>query len=330
MSLFDPSPTAVIRPHQLNGAGALNATMVEEYTGEVERVFKRKCLAMSIAKIKTVRGTDTISKRSAGMSEINKLTIGDSPAGTVHKFGRNRLTVENVIYSREHINDFVEFQTDFDTRAELAYAQAEVHAKTFDQAFFIAMAKAAKSTTNPYGTDGFLGGTQATITTVDAADPTKLYNKVADMLALMEEKDALGLENIAIYTTPKIKALLLKSDLVVNGEYKTANGTSLGMLAQFSAYGIPVISNNNTPFGQVISSNLLNTTANSNFFNGDFSDDLLMIGSPGAVFAGQTAPISSRIWYHDAAFGHVVDTTAMYSFGIDRPEYAAILSIDDA
>lgn len=331
MSLFDPSPTAVIAPGQLNGAGAVNATLIEEYTGEVERVFKRKCLAMKMAKIKTVRGTDTITKRSAGLSEVNALVIGDAPAGTTHKFGRNRLSVEVPVFSREHINQFQEFQSDFDVRAELAAAQAEAHARLFDQSYFIALMKAAKATTSPYGTtDNFFGGSQETIGLADSADATKLYNKVADLLAKMAEKDALGLENLAIYTSPAIKYRLLKSDLVINGEYKTASGTSLGQVPIFSAFGIPVLDTNNAPFGQTITGHLLSTTANGNFFDGDFSDDLLVIGSPGAVFAGQTAPISSKIWFSDAHFGHIADTTAMYSMGIDRPEYAGILSISGA
>lgn len=327
MSLFDPSPTAVIAPGQLNGAGAVNATLIEEYTGEVERVFKRKCLAMKMAKIKTVRGTDTITKRSSGLSEVNALTIGDAPAGTAHKFGRNRLSVEVPLYSREHINMFQEFQSDFDVRAELAAAQAEVHARLFDESYFIAMMKAAKATTSPYGTDNFSGGSQVTIGLADSADPSKLYKKVAELLTKMEEKDALGLENLAIYTSPGIKNRLLLSDLVINGEYVTASGTSLGQVAQFSAFGIPVLSAISAPFGKTITGHVLSTASNGNFFDGDFEDDLLVIGSPGAVFAGQTAPISSKIWYSDAHFGHIADTTAMYSFGIDRPEYAGILSI---
>ena len=329
MSLFVPSPTTVILPGQNNGTGAYNANYIDEFNGMVEQVIKRNCLSTKIANVRTVRGAQTIRKRSSGQSTIQKVTRGEAPSGTSHNFGQRRVTVDTVILTREAEFILEEVQNDFDARSELAQAQGEAHARKFDQAYFIQGLKAGLATSSPYGTDGFQGGTQVTLSASgDATDPSKLYTGICSLFTGMANKDVVPQrDDVALYMGPDQFYTLLQAEQIVNGEYVTSNGTSLGNMPIFKAFGCPVFMTTNIPFGKSITGHELSNTDNSNAYDGDFTKVKVLAMSPKAVFAGQSLPIQSKIWYSDEFLSHFVDSWASYGMTTDRTEYAGVIQI---
>lgn len=329
MSIFVPTPTNTVLPHQLNGAGAWNATMIDQFNGIVEDTLKRRSYVMKFAKPKTVKGAQTISKRSSGISQLQVMTRGDAPAGTDHDFGLNKVTVDTKILAREVLWDLDEIQADFDVRAALARGQGEAHARKLDEVYFIAGLKAAKATASPYGTPGFSGGSQEVITSAEAQDPAALMLAISDLLTKMQEKDVVPQQDgVCLYMRPAQFNLLMQHEQVINGEYVTADGTKLSGIPMFKAYGVPCFITNNAPFGKNVTAHELSNADNSNFYNGDFTKDLILAVSDRAVFMGQSMPITSRVWFSDPHHAHVVDTWAAYGMNTDRTEFAGVISVE--
>lgn len=328
MSIFT-NPNSPVLPGQLNGTGNYNATYIDEFNGIVEEVIKRKCYGMKLAQPRTVKGAQVITKRSSGLSVIQTLGRGEAPDGTVHQFGKNSVTVDTPLITRELVWDLDEFQSDFNVREQLAKSQGEAHARKFDQTYFIQGLKAAKATTSKYGTDNFSGASQVTIAAGSKEDPAALMAAVSKLMTKMMEKDVIPQDDdVALYMPPAQYAALMNSDLVINGEFVTSSGTRLEGVPIFKAYGIPCFVTTNAPFGKNVVGHELSNAANSNAYDGDFTKDLILALSPKAVFAGQSIPLQSKVWYSDAHKSNIVDTWAAYGMTTDRVEYSGLISIE--
>lgn len=313
----------VTRPNQQNGAGDELALVIEEFTGMVEGTLERKSVMQGYVPVKSVKGTATLSNYAVGESSLQALVPGQVPDGTKNDFSRISVTVDTVVLARAAFPLLEVFQTQFDARREVATEHGKKIAKFYDQSFFIQAAKAAALASSPYGSDGHFGGSTKTLGLAgDALDPAKLYAAIADLFVLMEQKDVdPRSDDITLAMPPAQFYTLLQAEQIVNGEYVTADGTNINTFI-FKAFGCPVISSNNTAAGSNISGHLLSNTRNSNAYDGDFSKLLITAFAPRSLLAGETIPLTSKVFFDDLSKTWFVDSWLSYAVTPSRPEFA--------
>lgn len=321
MPLAAPIYTVTL-PNQQNGAGDELALVIEEFTGMVEGTLKRKSVMEGYIPVKPVKGTATLTNYAVGESTLQALVPGQVPDGTKNDFSRISVTVDTVVLARAAFPLLDVFQTNFDARREVATEHGKKIAKFYDQSFFIQAAKAAALASSPYGSDGHFGGSTKTLGLAgDATDPAKLYAAIADLFVLMEQKDVDPRSDDVTLTMPPAQFYtLLQAEQIVNGEYVTADGTSINTFI-FKAFGCPVISTNNMPTTN-ITSHLLSNARNSNAYNGDFSKNLIQAFAPRSLLAGETIPLTSKVFFDDISKTWFVDSWLSYAVTPNRPEFA--------
>lgn len=118
---------------------------------------------------------------------------------------------------------------------------------------------------------------------------------------------------------------LLQAEQIVNGEYVTADGTTISNQMMFKAFGVPVVTSNNAPFGSVISGNLLSNTRNGNAYDGDFSKVVATAFSAKALLAGETIPLTSDVYYDKLMKSWVIDSHMSFGVTQNRNEYAGAI-----
>lgn len=319
-------------PSQQNQAGDTDALKIEEFTGVVEHTIKRKQVLKPFIPMRTIRGTNTITNYAVGETQLGKVTAGAEPDVTAGPdVSRNFLVVDTHVYARNAISLLEDFQSTIEIRSEIAVEHGEKLSKFTDQAFFIQAIKAAKATQSSFsgGTagkpGGYFGGNVVTLAAAaDATDGTKLYQAISDLCVLMEAKDVQpNMDGMVLALIPSAFYALLNAEQIINGNYVTADGTSVSGMV-FKAFGVPVVKSNNIPTG-VISGHLLSNTKNGNAYDGDFTGTVGVMLSPKALMAGQTIPLSSDIFYDKLRKSWYVDSDISFGVAQNRNEYAGLI-----
>ena len=321
----------VMRPGQVGNTGAVDATHIEEYTGEVEGTIKRKSALNGFVKLRTIRGTSVITNFAVGKSTLQKVTPGAAPDGVNNKFGKNTLTVDTLILARSIFPVLETFQTSYDARMEVGQEHGKEIAKFYDQSFFIQAIKAAQLSNSKFsgmsaGTDGHTGGNQSIFSgSSDHLDPAKLYAQIADLFVKMENKDVdPRTDDVMVVVKPAEFYTLLQNEALINTQYVTSNGTSIDAFL-LKTYGVPVINSNNFPGGETISGHLLSNSDNSGAYDGDFTKVVAVAFSPRALLAGATIPLTTGVFWDDAYKHWYVDAWLSFAVGPNRAEFAGVL-----
>lgn len=319
----------VVRPGQVGATGAIDALHIEEFTGEVERTIRRKSALEGRIRVRTIKGTSTITNFAVGESTLQKVTPGAAPDGTVNKFGKNSINVDTLVLARAILPLLETFQTSYDSRMEIGQEHGKKIAKFYDQTFFIQAIKTAQKTASVHsGVNGagHSGGTQVTFAGAsDYLDPAILYSKITDMFVGMEQKDVdPGMDDVMLVVQPAEFNALQQNELLVNSEYKTAYGTNI-QTQVIKARNVPVVSSNNFPAFTTITGHLLSNSDNSNAYDGDFSKVVALAFAPRALMAGATIPLTSGVFWDDAFKHWYVDAWLSFAVGPNRAEYAAVL-----
>jgi hypothetical protein len=316
---------------QQNQTGAVDALAIEEYSGIVEGTIERRSILSGWVPFKRIVGSTTLSDFAIGEATLQKVVVGEAPAGAGVDFAKASTTVDTVVNARNVLPLLDVFQTSYDARKEIGLEHGKKIAKFLDQSMFIQAAKAAALTESRFSNAsagkpaGHFGGSSITLNASgDATDPAKLYSAVGDLFTEMEEKDVIpDQDDVMLAFRPAIYRALQDAEQIINGTYVTADGTSReGMI--FKAFGCLVVSSNNVP-NTNISGHLLSNAANSNAYDGDFTKLVGIALSARALLAGETIPLTSDVWYNKEYKSWFVDSHLAYAVTPNRAEYAGAI-----
>lgn len=321
-----------VRPNQQNQTGDIQALAIERFTGTVEGTIARKSVLDGFVKREAIKGTTTLTNKGIGEVQLQVLVPGEAPDGTGADISKASVTVDTVVLARNILPLLETFQTDFNVQAELGNEHGKQHAKFGDSAFFIAAAKTAELAQSAYSNGaagkpaGHSGGSRITLALAgDAQDPAKVYDSIKNLFIQMENKDVdPRQDDVMLAVRPEQFYTLQGAEQIVNGNYVTANGTKLDNIPIFKAFGVPVISSNNVPNTNIVG-HRLSTARNGNFYDGDFSKLLAVAFSPRALMAGETIPLTSKVWFNDLDKQWYVDSYTAFAVGSNRAEYAGAI-----
>lgn len=321
------------RPGQSNSAGAINALHIEEFTGIVEGTIERKSALKGFIPVRPVKGTSVVSSFAVGESTLQKATPGVQPDGTTNDFAKAQVSVDTVVLARAILPLLETFQTSYDARKEIGTEHGKKIAKFYDQSFFIQAIKTALKTDSTFRgagaagkPAGHFGGNQQVLGAAgDSLDPAKLYAAIANLFVKMQQKDVdPRTDDVMIVVQPQEFYTLLQNEQLIDGTYKTAEGTSIqGMMLK--TYGVPVIDSNNLPAGQTIAGHLLSNATNGNAYDGDFTKVVCAAFSPRALLAGETIPLEADVFYDKLSKSWFVDAHLSYAVGPHRAEFAGVI-----
>ncbi len=101
------------------------ALVIEEFTGMVEGTINRRSVLADHIPVRAVKGTATFTNHAVGKSTLQKVVPGTAPDGIKSDFSKNSVTVDTVIAAREFFPMLDVFQTQMDTRREVAGEQGK-------------------------------------------------------------------------------------------------------------------------------------------------------------------------------------------------------------
>ena len=172
--------------------------------------------------------------------------------------------------------------------------------------------------------EGFQGATTVQLGTAgDENDPVALELAIQDMCQGIEEKDVDIMEGVVL-VRPAQYYVLLKNDKLLNQDFSTANGDyAKGMVLKSN--GVRIQTTNRFPVaGDVGATHYLSNAGNNNAYDvtaADFNCAAVLL-MPKALLAGETIPLTSKVYYVDQEFQWFVDSYLSFGVTPNRAEMA--------
>lgn len=296
------------------------ALLLDEYGGEVESQFAKSSFMRQFAKIRPVRGTDTIVNNRVGKTVLKALVPGVRPDATNTDFGKVAVTVDTVILARDNRSMLNELQSHFDARMELAQDHGKELGKFFDEAFIIMAIKGAHSAA-PSGLNGAIGAGKIVEFTAagDENDPDKLDDAIHSILTQMEEED-IDVTELVCLVRPATYRVLQKNDKLVDRDFSEGNGDyAKGTVQEIG--GCRIIKTARIPTA-AITGHKLSNAGNGNAYDltAEQADSIVVILHPKSLLAGETIPLTSDIWFNKEEKQWFIDSFLAFGVAVNRPD----------
>lgn len=294
--------------------------MLEEYGGEVQSQFAKSSIMRMFTPVRPVRNTDTITNNRVGRTELQALVPGVRPPASATNFGKVSLTVDTVILARDNRSMLNEFQTHFDARMELAQDHGKELGKFFDQAFLIMTIKGSQQAA-PTGLNNAIGAGKNTTLAVagDEEDPDKLYAAIAEIIVDMEEED-IDVEDLIVFVRPKQFEVLKNHNKLLSRDFAAGNGDFARNIL-YEINGAKIVKTARIPT-TTITGHKLSNAGNGNAYDVDATDAnaVAVIMHPKSLFAGETIPMTSDIWFNREEKQWFIDSFLAFAVTVGRPD----------
>lgn len=296
------------------------ALMLEEYGGEVESQFAKSSIMRQFAKIRPVRGTDTITNNRVGRTTLQAITPGVRPDATPTGFGKVSLTVDTVILARDNRSMLNEFQTHFDARMELAQDHGKEIGKFFDEAFLIQAIKGSHQAA-PSGLNNAIGAGKAVqlLNPGDDLDPDLLAAGIEEVIVQMENED-IPVEDLVVFVRPEHYKVLYDNDKLMSRDFAAGNGDyAKGIIYEIK--GARIVKTARIPTAAITGHKLSNAN-NGNAYDLDANQAkaVAVIMHPKSLLAGETIPLTSDIWFNREEKQWFIDSFLAFGVTVNRPD----------
>ena len=350
-----PVATQQVRDGHQGGidSGNINPLYIEQYGGEVEHRFLKDSFMRQFFKFKSVRGTDTVTNDRIGHTALQKVTRGVRPTDSSPTFDNISVKVDTIVLARTNQFLLDDFLAHIDVRKEVGIEHGKEIGKFFDESFIVQAIKAAQITNqdpagikiggwedavNPSAAavpttivrtapEGFQGGTVVVLGAAgDEVDPELLELSIQDLCQSIEEKDV-DINEAVLLVRPAQYYALLKNDKLLDKDFSTANGDYAGGKVM-KANGVRIQVTNRFPTqAQVGQTHFLSNAGNGNAYDvtqADANCQVLLL-MPKALLAGETIPLTSKVYYSDIELQWFIDSYLAYGVTPNRSEMAGAI-----
>ena len=172
---------------------------------------------------------------------------------------------------------------------------------------------------------GWKGGVQIDLALAnDELDPDKLQRAIEDACEGIELNDV-EIEGAVLFVNPTQYYTLMRNDKLLSADYSMSNGDyAQGMVLK--SCGIPIFKTNRLPQA-VVAGHELSNAGNNNAYDVDATEakTVGLIMMPKALLAGETIPLTSKVYYSDIELQWFIDSYLAFGATPNRAEHAAVI-----
>lgn len=329
-------------------SGEVDTLLIEKFDGQVKKAYKERVNMMRYFDMKEVQGTNSVSNKYMGTTQVQGLAPGADVKGTTVEFDKNQLVIDTVVIARNNVGILADVQDDIQTKGKLAEDQVEELMYLEDrmliqQACFGAIKNTKAKRTKPrVRGHGFSIDVKVKAATMDY--PNAVMAAIEYVLEQQLEQNT-PIEKFAALMPWKYFNVLRDAERIVNATYVTASGTTINGFV-LKSYNLPIVPTNQTPNkardqqdidGNVSAHHLLSNANNSYRYDiidtgADRMDNVVaaMFGTEG-LMVGRSITLQGQIWMNDNNKTWYIDSWMSEGAIPDRWEQLGIVRVvDDA
>lgn len=325
-------------------SGEVDTLLIEKFDGQVKKAYKERVNMMRYFDLKEVQGTNSVSNKYMGTTQVQGLAPGADVKGTTVEFDKNQLVIDTVVIARNNVGILADVQDDIQTKGKLAEDQVEELMYLEDrmliqQSCFGAIKNTKAKRTKPrVRGHGFSIDVKVKAATMDY--PNAVMAAIEYVLEQQLEQNT-PIEKFAALMPWKYFNVLRDAERIVNATYVTASGTTISGFV-LKSYNLPIIPTNQMPNKARDQQNLDGTPSDhhllSNANNGyrydviDSGDDRMdnvvavMFGTEG-LMVGRSITLQGKIWMNDNNKTWYIDSWMSEGAIPDRWEQLGIVRV---
>lgn len=325
-------------------SGEVDSLLIEKYDGQVKLAYTEKVGMMSYFDLKEVQGTNSVSNKYMGDTEVQALGAGTDVKGSEVEFDKNQLVIDTVVISRNVVGQLADVQDDIQVKGKLAIKQVDALSYVEDRmliqqvAFGAIMNTKAKRTKPRVKGHGF--SIDARLKAATTAWPNAIMAGVEYVLEKQLEQNT-PLEQFACMMPWKYFNSLRDAERIVNATYTTASGATITGFV-LKSYNLPIVPTNQMPNknrdhktidGVVSVNHLLSKASNNNRYNvidtGDdtMADVVALLFGTESLMVGRSIALQGEIFRDPKNKSYYIDTFMSEGAIPDRWEHCGILRV---
>lgn len=306
----------------VSASGEVDSLLIEKFTGRVKEAYVREENLLRFFDVQTVTGTNVVSEKFMGDTEIQILAAGQSPDATTTQYDKNALVVDTTVIARNAEAMFHNIQSDLEgNHSKLSKNQASQLARLEDEMVIQQLIYGAQENTKAKRTNARVSGhgfsQQVSITDAQVQDPEALIAAVElvieNLLTGIDGGDGVDVTDLYSMMPWPIFNIMRDAERIVNGDYSTFEGSTVSGFT-LKSYNLPVIPSNRFP--RLVGGNVISRTSKlSNPNNGfrytateEHAKTVAVLFSSNALLAGKTIDMTGDIFFDKLSKSYIIDT----------------------
>lgn len=318
----------------VSASGEVDSLLIEKFNGKVNEQYLQGENILSYFDVQTVTGTNTVSNKYLGETELQVLAPGQSPNATPTQTDKNQLVIDTTVIARNTVAHIHDVQGDIDSlKPKLAVNQSKQLKRMEDQMAIQQIVLGGLANTEAKRTKPRVKGHGFSIN-VNVTESEALQNPQYVMAAVeyaleQQLEQEVDINDVAILMPWKFFNLLRDADRIVDKSYTISQSGATINGFVLSSFNCPVVPSNRFPkFTQGQDHHLLSNEDNGFRYDSiaEMNGCVAALFSADALLVGRTIDVTGDIFYVKKEKTFYIDTFMSEGAIPDRWEAVSIVT----
>lgn len=318
----------------VSASGEVDSLLIEKFNGKVNEQYLKGENILSYFDVQTVTGTNTVSNKYLGETELQVLAPGQSPNATPTQADKNQLVIDTTVIARNTVAHIHDVQGDIDSlKPKLAINQAKQLKRLEDQMAIQQMLLGGITNTKTKRNNPRVKGHGFSIN-VNVTESEALANPQYVMAAVeyaleQQLEQEVDISDVAIMMPWKFFNALRDADRIVDKTYTISQSGATINGFVLSSYNCPVIPSNRFPtFANGQAHHLLSNEDNGYRYDpiAEMNGAVAVLFTADALLVGRTIEVTGDIFYEKKEKTYYIDTFMAEGAIPDRWEAVSVVT----
>lgn len=318
----------------VSASGEVDSLLIEKFNGKVNEQYLKGENIMSYFDVQTVTGTNTVSNKYLGETELQVLAPGQSPAATSTRADKNQLVIDATVIARNTVAHLHDVQGDIDSlKPKLATNQAKQLKKMEDEMLIQQMLLGGITNTQTKRTNPRVKGHGFSVN-VEVNEGEAMVNPQYVMAAVefaleQQLEQEVDISDVAILMPWRYFNVLRDADRIVDKSYTISQSGATIQGFVLSSYNCPVIPSNRFPkFSADQKHHLLSNEDNGYRYDptAGMNGAIAVLFTADALLVGRSIDVTGDIFYEKKEKTYYIDTFMSEGAIPDRWEAVSVVT----
>lgn len=318
----------------VSASGEVDSLLIEKFNGKVNEQYLKGENIMSYFDVQSVTGTNTVSNKYLGETELQVLAPGQSPAATSTQADKNQLVIDATVIARNTVAHLHDVQGDIDSlKPKLAANQAKQLKRMEDEMLIQQMLLGGICNTHAKRNNPRVKGHGFSIN-VEVNEGEALINPQYVMAAVefaleQQLEQEVDISDVAILMPWRYFNVLRDADRIVDKTYTISQSGATIQGFTLSSYNCPVIPSNRFPkFTSGQAHHLLSNEDNGYRYDAtaEMNGAIAVLFTSDALLVGRSIDVTGDIFYEKKEKTYYIDTFLSEGAIPDRWEAVSVVT----
>lgn len=318
----------------VSASGEVDSLLIEKFNGKVNEQYMKGENILSYFDVQTVTGTNTVSNKYLGETELQVLAPGQSPSATPTQADKNQLVIDTTVIARNTVAHIHDVQGDIDSlKPKLAMNQAKQLKRLEDQMAIQQMLLGGIANTKDKRIKPRVKGhgfsVNVNITEGEALSNPQYVMAAVEYALEQQLEQEVDISDVAILMPWKFFNALRDADRIVDKTYTISQSGSTVQGFVLSSYNCPVIPSNRFPsFAKSAPHHLLSNADNGYRYDptAEMNGAVAVLFTADALLVGRTIDVTGDIFYEKKEKTYYIDTFMAEGAIPDRWEAVSVVT----